>query len=263
MKVNGLESQWINNILALYNDSRKQIEDFSEYMRKANETEDIEADPWQALEDKYPGIVCYAGDVGSIKYITDTFRQDFPVSKLFEENVDMEELAAWRPKMKNYPSGFEDYIQADRARIPKGKNAVMIHPDVKARMENDPEYAKEILSKVDTFIQKEILIEEELIPGSTVGMNQFIAIDAEGKIACNISVSHGSGSYEEPWQSNVTPSLIWKIKDLYKDTNVKLDIMSYFSNSQTGQPMADQSYDYQVNNPETLWEIWKKSQILK
>lgn len=265
MKIDGIENKWINNSSALYSDISKQIDDFSEYILKAKEMDDINVDPWKELQNKYPNIVFNTGDIEMFdeKNLI-PYRQDFPVSKLFEENADIEKLASWKPsKGKNPPSGFEDYIQADRARITKGKYAIMIHPDVKARMDNDPQYAKDILNKIDTFFQKEIMIEEELVPGSTLGMNQFVAIDKEGKIAYNISVSHGTGSYEEPYQNNITPSLIRKIEDLCKDTNIKLDIMSIFPDNQMIQStIIDNLYDNQMSNTENLWEIWKKKRLL-
>lgn len=220
MKINRIEKQSLNAKPYCYN--TKETNSFSEYIYKANERIDIKTDPWQILRNKYPDVVYNVGDIAMLdKNNLIPYRQDFPVSKLFEENIDLEKLALWKPKINsNIPTGFEDYIQADRARIPKGTRAVMIHPDVKDRMEKDIQYANDILSKVDNFFQREIMINEQLVPGCTLGMNQFVAVDADGNIGYNCSVTHGTNNYEEPWQKNITPSLIREMEDLYKEVDI-------------------------------------------
>lgn len=265
MKINRIEKQSLNAKPYCYN--TKETNSFSEYIYKANERIDIKTDPWQILRNKYPDVVYNVGDIAMLdKNNLIPYRQDFPVSKLFEENIDLEKLALWKPKINsNIPTGFEDYIQADRARIPKGTRAVMIHPDVKDRMEKDIQYANDILSKVDNFFQREIMINEQLVPGCTLGMNQFVAVDADGNIGYNCSVTHGTNNYEEPWQKNITPSLIREIEDLYKEVDIT-------SKSESIQPKENSfKLDMAANNniedyQSILWiaseEMWKKKYLL-
>ena len=263
MNIYRIENQDLNTKPYSYYNT-KEATSFSEYIYKANERIDIKTDPWQILQNKYFNVVYNVGDIAMFDK-NNLDRQDFPVSKLFEENIDIEKLASWKPKINsNIPTGFEDYVQADRARIPKGTRAVMIHPNVKDRMEKDIQYANDILSKVDDFFQKEIMINEQLVPGCTFGMNQFVAIDADGNIGYNCSVSHGKNSYEEPWQKNITPSLIRKIEDLYKKDDVT-------SKSDWIQPIEKSfKLNMDVNNcPEDYLsilgiaseEMWKKKYL--
>ena len=269
--VNIKSISWMKSLYAADNSDYTKADavnkQFSEYIYEANEKSDIKADPWEILQNKYPDVVYHVGDIAMFdKNNLIPYRQDFPVSKLFEKDADLEKLASWRPKINsNTPTGFEDYIQADRARIPKGTRAVMIHPDVKERMEKDIQYANDILRKVDDFFQREIMINEQLVPGCTLGMNQFAAIDADGKIGYNCSVTHGQNGYEEPWQKNITPSLIREMEKLYKEADTT-------SKSRLIQP-EDESYKLNMEeNDHTEYyqnilgiaseEMWKKKYLL-
>ena len=110
------------------------------------------------------------------------------------------------------------------------------------RMDIDIQYANDILSKVDNFFQREIMINEQLVPGCTLGMNQFVAVDADGNIGYNCSVTHGTNNYEEPWQKNITPSLIREIEDLYKEVDIT-------SKSESIQPIENSfKLDMAANN---------------
>ena len=93
----------------------------------------------------------------------------------------------------------------------------------------------------------------------------FVAVDADGNIGYNCSVTHGTNNYEEPWQKKITPSLIREIEDLYKEVDIT-------SKSESIQPIENSfKLDMAANNniedyQSILWiaseEMWKKKYLL-
>lgn len=67
----------------------------------------------------------------------------------------------------------------------------MIHPKAQERMENDPEFAKEVMERIESWWAYDIARNEAISPGCTVGMSQAIAIGEDGEIA---NVLAGGGS---------------------------------------------------------------------
>ena len=76
--------------------------------------------------------------------------------------------------------------------VPPGSKAVVIHPAVQARMEQDPAYAQEIYAKIDAWFAFDVARNEAHMPGCTVGMSQAVAIGEDGNI-CNACSSSGGG----------------------------------------------------------------------
>ena len=76
--------------------------------------------------------------------------------------------------------------------IPPGSKAVVIHPAVQTRMEEDPAYAREIMERIDTYFAFDVARNEAILPGSTAGMNQAIAIGEDGSIV-NVQASSSGG----------------------------------------------------------------------
>ncbi len=76
--------------------------------------------------------------------------------------------------------------------VPPGSKAVVIHPKVQERMEQDPAYAQEIFAKIDTWFAFDVARNEAIIPGSTAGMSQAVAIGEDGNI-CNACSSSAGG----------------------------------------------------------------------
>lgn len=90
----------------------------------------------QSLQDTYPGLKYHVLDASQFTYWN---RLDFPDSKIFEENIDVEALKAWKPK-RSTATGYEPWVQRDLEKIPKGLHVVFIHPTTQKKMDEDPEY---------------------------------------------------------------------------------------------------------------------------
>ena len=99
------------------------------------------------LRAKYPGLVYHVFDAGSSYWRS---RNDYPHYLLYQEDLDTEALENWRPSGPN-PAYEESSAIRKLGSIPAGKTAVVIHPAVQERMEREPEYAKEILSRIDAI----------------------------------------------------------------------------------------------------------------
>ena len=69
----------------------------------------------------------------------------------------------------------------------------MIHPKAQERMENDPEFAQEVMERIESWWAYDIARNEAISPGCTVGMSQAIAIGEDGEIA-NVLACGGGDS---------------------------------------------------------------------
>ena len=89
------------------------------------------------------------------------------------------------------------------SQVPPGSRAVVIHPKVQARMEQEPEYAKEIAARIDAWFTFDLLRNEAIIPGCSMELSQSVAIGEDGNIVNVQTSSPGrityskSGSEEE------------------------------------------------------------------
>ena len=79
--------------------------------------------------------------------------------------------------------------------------AVMIHPKAQERMENDPEFAKEVMERIESWWAYDIARNEAISPGCTTGMSQAIAIGEDGEIA-NVLAGGGSNTMRSNKQKN-------------------------------------------------------------
>lgn len=147
----------------------------------------------QSLEDRlkarYPGLVYHVFD-GSSRYWRS--RQDFPFHKLYQPDLDGAEIESWRPTGPN-PDPLDARVQRDLSSIPPGSKAVIIHPKVQQRMEEDPAYAEEIYRRIEAWFTFDRVRNEAILPGSTMGMSQAIAIGEDGSIANVQACSSGGG----------------------------------------------------------------------
>lgn len=140
----------------------------------------------EMLKARYPGLVYHVFD-GSSRYWQT--REDYPFHLLYQKNIDTEALENWTPTGPN-PDQTSPAIQRNMALIPPGSKAVIIHPKVQERMEQDPEYAKEIMNRIEAWFTFDVARNEAIIPGITVGMSQSIAIGEDGSIV-NVQSSTG------------------------------------------------------------------------
>jgi len=136
------------------------------------------------LKAKYPNLVYNVGDATSSDWRT---RNDYPFEALFQEgekSTDM--IENWKPTGANPKN--QRYLP-----IAPGSKAVMIHPKAQERMEKDPEFAKEVMERIESWWAYDIARNEAISPGCTVGMSQAIAIGEDGEIA-NVLACGGDDS---------------------------------------------------------------------
>ena len=144
------------------------------------------------LKAKYPNLVYNVGDATSRDWRT---RNDYPFEALFQEGEKSTELIEnWKP------TGANPKNQRQLA-IPPNSKAVMIHPKAQERMENDPEFAKEVMERIESWWAYDIARNEAISPGCTTGMSQAIAIGEDGEIA-NVLAGGGSDTMRSNKQKN-------------------------------------------------------------
>jgi len=177
---------------------------------KAENTEGIQAPSLESmLKAKYPGIAYHVFDASTSYWRT---RNDYPHYLLYQQDCDTKALENWRPSGENpfYGSIDGQFIAPKEihalGNVPPGSKAVVIHPDVQKRMEEDPDYAYEIMATIDNWFAYDVARNEAIRPGCTVGMSQAVAIGEDGNICNACSSSPGRITYsksgsddEESW----------------------------------------------------------------
>ncbi len=160
-------------------------------------TEAIEAPSLETmLKAKYPNIHYHVFDASSGYWRT---RNDYPHYLLYQD-VDKakETLENWQPTGANpFYGSIDGRFTAPKeihalGNVPPGSKAVVIHPKVQERMEQDPAYAQEIFAKIDTWFAFDVARNEAIMPGSTWDMSQAVAIGEDGNI-CNACSSSAGG----------------------------------------------------------------------
>ncbi len=148
------------------------------------------------LKEKYPDIHYHVFDASNGNWKT---RNDYPHYLLYQDGDKAREtLEHWKPTGANPFYGSIDgrFIAPKEIHalgsVPPGSKAVVIHPSVQERMEQDPAYAQEIMAKIDTWFAFDAARNEAVMPGSTLGMSQAVAIGEDGNI-CNACASNGGG----------------------------------------------------------------------
>ena len=159
----------------------------------ATEASSLEA----MLKAKYPNIHYHVFDADSGYWRT---RNDYPHYLLYQDGDKAKEtLENWQPTGANPFYGSIDgrFIAPKEIRalgsVPPGSKAVVIHPKVQERMEQDPAYAREIYAKIDTWFAFDVARNEAIMPGCTAGMSQAVAIGEDGNICNACSSSAGGG----------------------------------------------------------------------
>lgn len=150
------------------------------------------------LKEKYPRISYHVFDASSSYWRT---RNDYPHHLLYRDNIDTEAIENWTPSGPN-PDPLSPNVQRQLASIPPGSKAVIIHPKVQQRMEEEPDYAEEIMRRIESWFAFDVARNEAIIPGITFGMSQCVAIGEDGSIVNAGAVSGGprltkSGGDEE------------------------------------------------------------------
>ncbi len=164
---------------------------------KVSETQSVSLEAM--LKQKYPRLVYHVFDASSSFWKT---RNDYPHYMLYQKNADVSALENWKPKGPNPEYMASKEIHA-LSQVPPGSRAVVIHPKVQARMEQEPEYAKEIAARIDAWFTFDLLRNEAIIPGCSMELSQSVAIGEDGNIVNVQTSSPGrityskSGSEEE------------------------------------------------------------------
>ena len=160
-------------------------------------TEAIEAPSLETmLKAKYPNIHYHVFDASSGYWRT---RNDYPHYLLYQDGDKAKEtLENWQPTGANpFYGSIDGRVTAPKeihalGNVPPGSKAVVIHPKVQERMEQDPAYAQEIFAKIDTWFAFDVARNEAIMPGSTWDMSQAVAIGEDGNI-CNACSSSAGG----------------------------------------------------------------------
>ena len=160
----------------------------------------LDAEPVEApsleemLKAKYPNLHYHVFDASSGYWKT---RNDYPHYLLYQDGDRAKEtLENWQPTGSNPFYGSVDgrFIAPKEIKalgsVPPGSKAVVIHPKVQERMEQDPAYAQEIFARIDAWFAFDVARNEAHMPGCTLGMSQAVAIGEDGNI-CNACSSSG------------------------------------------------------------------------
>ena len=164
------------------------------------------------LKAKYPNIHYHVFDAGSGYWKT---RNDYPHYLLYQDGDRAKEtLENWQPEGANpfYGSVDGQFIAPKEIKalgsVPPGSKAVVIHPKVQERMEQDPAYAQEIFARIDAWFAFDVARNEAIMPGCTAGMSQAVAIGEDGNI-CNACSSSGGGSITYSQSGSSGNELSW------------------------------------------------------
>ena len=149
------------------------------------------------LQAKYPGLHYHVFDASSGFWRT---RNDYPHYLLYQDGDKAKEtLENWQPEGANpFYGSIDGRFTAPKelkalGSVPPGSKAVVIHPKVQERMEQDPAYAQEIFAKIDAWFAFDVARNEAILPGSTWDMSQAVAIGEDGNICNACSSSAGGG----------------------------------------------------------------------
>ena len=155
----------------------------------------------EMLKAKYPNIHYHVFDASSSYWKT---RNDYPHYLLYQNGDRAKEtLENWQPEGDNpfYGSVNGQFIAPKEIKalgsVPPGSKAVVIHPKVQERMEQDPAYAQEIFARIDAWFAFDVARNEAHMPGCTVGMSQAVAIGEDGNICNACSSSGGTITYSQ------------------------------------------------------------------
>ena len=158
------------------------------------------------LKAKYPDLHYHVFDASSSYWKT---RNDYPHYLLYQDGDKAKEtLENWQPEGANpFYGSIDGRFTAPKEihalnSVPPGSKAVVIHPKVQERMEQDPAYAQEIFAKIDAWFAFDVARNEAHMPGCTVGMSQAVAIGEDGNICNACSSSPGRITCSESGKSD-------------------------------------------------------------
>ncbi len=246
-------AQDVNNILP-------STLDFKEILGSAaaQQTGEVErfVNAEQSLKELYPGLKYQVLDASQFTYFN---RLDFPTSKLYGDNIGektINDLKSWKPKTQ-YATGYEPWVQSELEKVPNGQHVVLIHPDVQKKMEQDPDYAKQIVAKIKKYFDDDIQVNASIDPGSVISMSQLVSITKDGEIGFHETVCDGPSS-----KTAYTESVNNKVHATNKEKNLLNGLLN--TASITSLPMLEgkQIISF-VNNYNYAYQIYGLSQKRK
>lgn len=191
----------------------------------------------QSLKELYPGLKYQVLDASQFTYFN---RLDFPTSKLYGDTIDestINQLVSWRPKTQT-ATGYEPWVQKELEKIPRGAHVVLIHPDVQQKMEQDSDYAKQIVAKIQKYFDDDIRINAAIDPESVKSMSQLVSITKDGEIGFHETVCEAPSSDKK-----------------YDDENAKVD-------SQVNSIKQDSSNKLPHMELRNLFSLQERMQII-
>ncbi len=130
-------------------------------------------------------------------------RNDFPIWKYFEKGASAECLNGWKPSGPNPPQ-TDPRVQRGLSSIGPGKMSVIIPDALQKKMDADPEYAKEIMRKVqkwktdyDNWDNATALSLGMNVAEHQASKNYLINLDEDGNVK-QYAVSGGGGRITGP-----------------------------------------------------------------
>ena len=170
------------------------------------------------LKEKYPNLKYHVFDASSSYWRT---RNDYPHYLLYQDNIDTEALENWKPSGENpFYGSIDGRFTAPKeikalSSVPVGTTAVVIHPKVQEKMDKDPEYAKEIMKRIETWFTFDNLRNEAMMPGITARSSQCVAIGENGEIVNAQSHSSGGGFSQSKSESGTDAAIdFWTKRSL-------------------------------------------------
>ena len=135
----------------------------------------------ELLSTRFPGVKYHVMDTSKIN-ASAWERNDYPFEKFFEDEVD-ESVLGWNPTTQDV-SMLDSRVQA-RLNAARGKYAVIVPPELEAKIAEDPSLAQTLMSKISALMQQ-----QDTVPSTIDSFN--IAFDEDGNIA-NYRFSGGGG----------------------------------------------------------------------
>lgn len=211
----------------------------------------------QMLKAKYPGLAYHVFDASSSNWRT---RNDYPHYLLYQQDIDTEAIENWKPSGPNPFYGSKDgkFIAPKEikalANVPPGSKAVVIHPKVQERMEQDPEYAYEIMERIETWFAFDKARNEAIRPGSTADMSQAVAIGEDGSIV-NAQASSCGGE--------ITRSSDEMVRAYYLRLAKRAEFMRYLAKEQIKDSIQAADLAASMEAKAQLEEMMSDGRLLK
>ena len=190
MNIHGLGLNNSSDILRYFNGLRNNSSvNFSSLLSAiTQETENVAFCAEQYLRGLYPDLRYHVVDSSGFEHFN---RLDFPVHLLYKDTIDdnvVEYLNSWKPTRQN-ATGFEPDVQRNLMTIQRGANVVLIHPKTQQRMNNDPEYAKIIANKIQSWFEHDYSRNKAFDPESANGIVQLICVNEDGELGFRNTVT--------------------------------------------------------------------------